>query len=432
MKGRALLTLILLGAAGATPARAATCRPTHLSLQRHPGSSVARLTWRGPAGAHGYRVLRNGRVVGQTAGRSLAMGVVPGHRYLFTVRPLEARGGCAARRRISVRFAAPATPSHVAVAHVTEAAATLSWRAARPGDGRLAGYRVLRDGAVVRQTRARTLRVGLPTGRSHVLAVAAVDTQGHRSRPSRGIRVSAGHVAPSRPAGLSAVAVSATAVTLTWSASRVPTGRVVGYRIVRDGSVVTQAEATQATVAGLAPSTGYKFSVAAVDGRGYVGATSAPVNVTTSAPPPTQGALHAFLLASTDQSFDDLRAHYTQVGTVYPTYFECGADGGLQGQDDVHVTQWAQQRRIAVLPRFNCQTGSTLHRILTDPATRAGVLDTLAGTVQQSGFDGVNLDFEAGYASDRAALTSFVGDLADRLHALGRRDRKSTRLNSSH
>ncbi len=41
--------------------------------------------------------------------------------------------------------------------------------------------------------------------------------------------------------------------------------------------------------------------------------------------------------------------------------------------------------------------------------------------VQQHGYDGINLDFEAGFETDRDALTSFVTELAARLHALGKR-----------
>ncbi len=43
--------------------------------------------------------------------------------------------------------------------------------------------------------------------------------------------------------------------------------------------------------------------------------------------------MQAFLLASTDQSFYDLEAHYQQIGVVYPTYFDCGPGGDVTGSD---------------------------------------------------------------------------------------------------
>jgi spore germination protein YaaH len=44
----------------------------------------------------------------------------------------------------------------------------------------------------------------------------------------------------------------------------------------------------------------------------------------------------------------------------------------------------------------------------------------MVSSVDQFGYDGVNLDFEAVRAEDRNALTSFVAELAARLHARGK------------
>jgi spore germination protein YaaH len=136
---------------------------------------------------------------------------------------------------------------------------------------------------------------------------------------------------------------------------------------------------------------------------------------------PTAGHAVAFLLASTDESFADFRAHYRQIGTVSPTYYDCTAAGALIGRDDALVSQWAQARRVTLLPRVNCQNTATLHAILTDPAPRAAWLDAITAMSLAKGYDGVTLDFEAGAAADRGAYSSFVTDLAARLHAQGDR-----------
>jgi spore germination protein YaaH len=52
---------------------------------------------------------------------------------------------------------------------------------------------------------------------------------------------------------------------------------------------------------------------------------------------------------------------------------------------------------------------------------RASWLAALLSQVDTYGYDGLALDFEAGAASDRAAMTSFVTDLAAALHARGKR-----------
>jgi spore germination protein YaaH len=141
-----------------------------------------------------------------------------------------------------------------------------------------------------------------------------------------------------------------------------------------------------------------------------------------AAPPPTAGTAHAFLLASTDKSYEDFRANYGKIGTVYPTYFQCDrTNGTIVGGDHPHITRYAQARKVQVLARFDCQHTATMHRILTDPALRERTLAGLMALVAAHGYDGINLDFEAGLASDRAAYTSFVADLAGRLHGAGKK-----------
>jgi spore germination protein YaaH len=150
--------------------------------------------------------------------------------------------------------------------------------------------------------------------------------------------------------------------------------------------------------------------------------SAAPVAVATAMPGPTEGRAHAFLLASTGESFRDLQRHYRQIGTVYPTYFDCrSSDGAFTGRDDPLVTQWSRLRRIEVHPRFNCQRPATLHRILTEPALRAATIARLLDLARRHDYDGVNIDFENGAAGDRDALTAFVSDATAQLHAIGKR-----------
>jgi spore germination protein YaaH len=183
---------------------------------------------------------------------------------------------------------------------------------------------------------------------------------------------------------------------------------------------VRQVQGRSATLVNLAPATTYKLTVAAVDRRGYLGGQARSIAVSTAMPPATDGRAHAFLLATTDASFHDLQRHYRQIGTIYPTYYECrSGDGAILGVDDPLVTRWSKMRKIKVLPRFDCQRPSTLNRILNDMATRTSVIEGLAGLVQTHGYDGINIDFEAGYATDRDALSAFTRALAARLHPLG-------------
>lgn len=132
--------------------------------------------------------------------------------------------------------------------------------------------------------------------------------------------------------------------------------------------------------------------------------------------------LQAYLLASAPDSLRDLRAHARSIGVVYPTYFDCSVPSGrVTGADVPEDTAYARAQGIAVMPRFNCQHGATVHLILTQPALRAATLARLTTTARNPSFQGLNLDLENDRASDRQALTSFVTTLAARLHAMHKR-----------
>ena len=314
----------------------------------------------------------------------------------------------------ALRWYPPFRVRHLAVKRVRKLRATLSWGKVRRGDGRLAGYRVYRDGAVYRQVkpRRRSIPVRVTPG-THVFRVIAADTRGAMGLPSRSVRVRVRHSAPTVP-------------------GRLRVGRVSdGTRRARLG-VKPQAQLADRRLPDLAqrragragrrdspptsatwlPRPAYRFSVAAVDRWGYVepidhgadddrdAASDARQACTRSCwPRPTRAS--ATSSATTGRSAPSIRRTSTAAA----------ANGGIIGKDDPLVTRWAQMRRIVVMPRFNCQHGPTLNMILRDPALREATLTNLVGLVQQHGYDGINIDFESGYETDRDVLTSFVAEL---------------------
>ncbi len=412
--------------AGATASGCAGREPTGLRFARQRGQAAGWLRWRAPLMRPidaRYRVYRNGAVVGQTRGLSHWLRARPGRRHMFMVRVVTSSGRvipCAGRLRRTVSYRAPRAPRRLAASRVTDRSVRLRWTPARGGEARVAGYRVFRDGATLRQIKRRNARVRLSSGRRYRLAVAGVDGSGHVGR-RRAVMVSTKHFPPLSPGALGASDVTDTEVTLKWSAGRVRSREIVGYRVYRNGTTLRQVNAGALRVTSLAPATGYTFTVASVDKIGTVSPPSAPIGVTTNLPPPTEGKAHAFLLASTDQSFRDLQAHYRQIGTLYPTYFDCRADTSIVGVDDPLVTRWAQLRKMTVMPRVNCQSESVLTRVLTNSSVRAATLQRILGLVDAHGYDGINIDFEKGNAGIRDALTSFISELATKLHARGKR-----------
>lgn len=303
------------------------------------------------------------------------------------------------------------------------------WRRSSPGDGGLAGYRLKRNGSTLGQTRHTTERVHVSPGHTYRFVVRAVDKQGHLSGPSNvvkirtkgnGKRPSAPRGKPTAPTGVQAGALSDSQIAVSWSPSSEQGGRITGYRVLRDGAVVHQVSGTSTTLTGLRASTTYTISVVAVDSHGVLSAPSTPVRVTTRNPTPSTGHAQGFILASTDQSYIDFEQHYQQFGVIYPTYYTCNGAGALEGTNNVLWTKWAQARAVRVLPRINCQNSTVVNDILTNSTMRTQWLNQLVALVDANGYDGLAIDFESGPAADRSALTSFISDLAQRLHAQGK------------
>jgi spore germination protein YaaH len=132
--------------------------------------------------------------------------------------------------------------------------------------------------------------------------------------------------------------------------------------------------------------------------------------------------LRAFLLTGSPDSLADLRSHASAIGVLFPTDFRCVAHGTrIASEEESAVTEYATTRHILLLPRFTCQQGTAVHRILTDPAARAGTLTRLVALAENRAYGGLSLDLENDGASDREALSSFVAELARRLHTLHKR-----------
>ncbi len=147
---------------------------------------------------------------------------------------------------------------------------------------------------------------------------------------------------------------------------------------------------------------------------------SAPLAIQTQPPPQSDGNVQAALLASTSLSFDDLQAHYQQIGVLYPTYFECGAEGAVTGSDEPLVTGWAKERGVDVMPRLNCQNPLEEEQILNYPATYGHkLIEALVALCETYGYGGIQVDFEGAPPAERNGFTAFITALAAKLHEQG-------------
>jgi len=422
-RGRTLLLAARHGPEGAPPGM-----PTGLAAA-DVSSSGATISWvpATPGGLPiaGYRVYRDGRLVGQSTRAAMRLArLSSGHVYAIVVAAVDSAGREGPRTpplRLATSHTPPEGPTELAALRVGDTWATLAWNAGAANEGTLVGYELFRDGSAVGVVRAQSATVALASRRSYTFTVRALDSQGSLSAAAPELTVLTTHTPPSTPGVPTATAVTSTSVSLSWSASTPVSGRIVGYRIFRDEIPVGESSSPSMTLQGLAPATRYSITVTAVDSLGAVSAPAGPLSVQTAEPTPTHGNVQAFLLSSTDQSFRDLQAHYQQIGVVYPTYYECGPGGAITGADDPLVTGWALARRIEVLPRINCQNVAWEDQVLNEPVARAAMIGRLAAMCAEYHYSGVQIDFEGAAPPERGPFTAFITMLAERLHAEGRR-----------
>ncbi|MDP2877229.1 MAG: fibronectin type III domain-containing protein [Holophaga sp.] len=107
--------------------------------------------------------------------------------------------------------------------------------------------------------------------------------------------------APSVPSGLTASAITATGLTLSWTASS-DNAAVTGYRVYRNAAatpIATVPSGVTFADTGLTANTPYTYAVDAIDAAGNASAKTSVVNVTTANTVPTTPVISAFTASPT-------------------------------------------------------------------------------------------------------------------------------------
>ncbi|MFE2260340.1 chitinase [Streptomyces griseosporeus] len=214
---------------------------------------------------------------------------------------------------------------------------------------------------------------------------------------------------PGAPAGLTVSGTTSSSVSLSWNAV---TG-AASYNVYRDGTKVTSATGTSATVSGLAASTAYSFQVTAVNAAGE-SPKSAAVTATTTASGGGGGGTglpkHAvtgywqnFNNGATVQRLSDVQAAYdiiavafadatTTPGAVSFTLDSAGLNGYTvdQFKADIRAKQAAGKKVVI-------SVGGERGTVAVNDATSAtNFANSVYSLMQTYGFDGVDIDLENG------------------------------------
>ncbi|HEY1016906.1 MAG TPA: fibronectin type III domain-containing protein, partial [Herpetosiphonaceae bacterium] len=270
-------------------------------------------------GVAAYAVYRNGALVRETAGLTMTVaGLQPLTTYAFTVTARDAAmNRSAASAALNVTTAAspdtqaPTAPGNLRSAGATVSTISLAWNASTDNVG-VIGYRVYSGTQQLAAIPGTAYTVsGLAPATRYDFSVRAFDQAGNLSPASAISADTAPDLqAPAAPAQIWSPEKTDTRIDLAWSASADNVG-VTGYRIYRDGSFAQATQRLTATLAGLAPSTTYTFTVRAEDAAGNLSAPSVALAVTTfrqvdtQAPqPPANLRSSAVLSTSVDLAWD--------------------------------------------------------------------------------------------------------------------------------
>jgi fibronectin type 3 domain-containing protein len=267
-----------------------------------PSLTWAAVTDSGGSGLRRYEVFRDGQSRGFTTAASFVDTGAPDGSHSYTVVAEDGAGNRAApsaAKVVVVDSLPPTTPAAPQAASAdTSTAPALSWSPSTDAGTGVAGYRVLRDGAVVATTTATSFTDSTAALGSHGYAIVAFDRVGNAA--TSGITtVVYDPTPPATPGGL-AVAGSPTGPRLSWNAVSDDTPGSISYRVSRDGQAVATTPDTGYTD-GAAGDGSHSYTVSAVDRFGRRSAESGAVTlIVDSSAPTTPLAVFAFAASGTN------------------------------------------------------------------------------------------------------------------------------------
>jgi len=189
------------------------------------------------------------------------------------------------------------------------------------------GYRVYRGGTfLIALGNVTTYQnAGLTASTPYTYTVQAIDAAGNASGQSTAANATTpatpDTTAPSTPAGLTANAISASQINLSWSAST-DNVAVTGYRVYRNGVFLTAlGNVTTYQNIGLTGSTTYSYNVDAIDAAGNASGVSTAASATTQAPNTTA------ILAWDTVTATNLSGYRVYYGTAPGAYIQASGQG---------------------------------------------------------------------------------------------------------
>ncbi len=135
-------------------------------------------------------------------------------------------------------------------------------------------------------------------------------------------------------------------------------------------------------------------------------------------PPAAQPHMLRWLYMVGNELPDAVRQHPERVDVLSPAWFHFDDHGNIYGSDWPAVTGFAREHGIKVMPIVaNGEFEEDVaHDIFIDARNQTRALDGLSWLVNNFGYDGIDIDFENMYSSDRNLFSGFMHNVYARVH----------------
>ncbi|HEX3030340.1 MAG TPA: fibronectin type III domain-containing protein [Clostridia bacterium] len=239
-------------------------------------------------GVKGYILFRDGKkIITLTKTSFINTQLVPGRKYTYSLKAYDAAGNISeSSAPIEVMtvpdIQQPSTPGALSITATDYTTVTLSWGSSSDNTG-IKGYQIYRNGRKAASTSGTSYVVkGLLPGTIYSFSIKAYDAAGNYSQQSNTISGATvqDKLSPSVPAGLKALKVTETEVTLTWELSS-DNVKVKRYEVFCTGGKTGTISRPNYSVKKLIPGKSYVFTVKAIDSSGNASAASTPFKITT-------------------------------------------------------------------------------------------------------------------------------------------------------
>ena len=119
----------------------------------------------------------------------------------------------------------------------------------------------------------------------------------------------------------------------------------------------------------------------------------------------------------TEAGTKDAKRNLSKMTEVNPFGYTVRADGTLHDAMNVKGSDWqslfreAKEEDVLVVPTVMWSDTNAIHAVLSNPASRAAHVKQIVQTVEQNGFDGIDIDYEGKKAETRVHFSAFLSEL---------------------